>query len=205
MVCLSLIDKDAYDSEWDIINSLNERNDFYDFETCTGMDRNKQQLLYQAWIKGQKHFSRYGNDNKEEYYNNYFIVMDEPSKITGKAIIGYVYTVDKGNDWLWVSMILIDKDYQGKGYGKQTMKLLEEMAIKMGKKTINVDLDINIPEYKKKKNRLFKWYVSQGYSYLKVQDEQLFLEKKIEGVGEAFKRIATEMSGGIVDKITVNF
>ena len=161
------------EEEWEVINDLNERNNFYDFETCTGLDKVKNKTLYESYKDGQKHYNLNGTDNKPEFYKTYFIKLNN-------TLIGYVFVVDKNKDWLWVSMLLIDKYYQNQGYGKKVMTMCECIARDAGKKTINVDLDISIDAYKKKKNRLFKWYNSQGYNYLKVEMGQLFLEKKIK-------------------------
>ena len=169
MNCLEL-QKMKSEEEWTIINDLNERNNFYDFETCTGMDKVKHSKLYKSFIEGQKYYAFNGTDERPEFYTNYFVMLNN-------KIIGYVYVTDKKEDYLWISMLLIDKDYQRQGYGKQVMMLCEMMARELGKRTINVDLDISIDAYKKKKNELFKWYASQGYNYLKVAFGQLFLEK----------------------------
>ena len=160
------------EEEWDVINDFNERNNFYDFETFTGKDKVKDKKEYKSYKDGQKYFNIYGADRRPEFYTTYFIKLNN-------TLIGYVFLVDKKQDWLWVSMLLIDKDYQRQGYGKKVMNMCECIARDAGKKTINVDLDVSIEVYKKKKNDLFMWYNSQGYNYLRVEMGQLFLEKKL--------------------------
>ena len=159
----------------EIILELNEKNKFYDFETITGLDKNKCIDKYKFWVKFF-HSETYKMDFRNNYYL-FLIKLDE-------KVIGYCHlTENNKKDWLWVSYILIDKDYQGKGYGKRVMITLEKEAKRLGKKTICVDIDNKTEIYKKKINNLIRWYASLGYKYVDLRNEGnscFFMEKNIE-------------------------
>jgi GNAT superfamily N-acetyltransferase len=159
-----------------IIFELNEKNKFYDFESITGLDKNKCIDKYKLFVE-KIHSERYLMDFRNNYYL-FLIKLDE-------KVIGYCHLTENNlTDWLWVSYILIDKDYQGKGYGKRVMVTLEKLAKETAKKkTICVDIDDKTEIYKKKNNNLIKWYASLGYRYLDLKHEgnkSFFMEKNIE-------------------------
>jgi diamine N-acetyltransferase len=56
---------------------------------------------------------------------------DKPIAIyDGETPVGFVmYSLDHEGKFLWISRFMIDKDFQGKGYGRATLELLKQIAM----------------------------------------------------------------------------
>ena len=74
-----------------------------------------------------------------------------------------------------ITMICIDEKYRSKGYGKQVIDLLKNGLLKRHKE-LWLDIDVR----KSTKNRLFKYYVTLGFKYQKINpaDGSMLMEWK---------------------------
>lgn len=80
----------------------------------------------------------------------------------------------------WMNFLLIDKKYQGKGFGRKAVELFEGIVRERGQNSM-VDIDIQNPQYISKMPRLVKFYKSCGYDIggINPDDGNLMLFKKI--------------------------
>ena len=97
--------------------------------------------------------------DKKQRGDKLFIIYedDEPR--------GYARTtVRPGCDWFWLSQLLIDKDYRGKGIGTKTVKYFIKCAQTLERECF-IDIDITDPIHSKSKNKLLKWYAGLGFKF----------------------------------------
>ena len=117
------------------------RNDYYVEKRC-GKD---------LWKRGWKVLA-----NDMIYESFYHIILND-------KVIGILTTRDKGVWWKMITMICIDEKYRSKGYGKQVVDLVKNGLLERHKE-LWLDIDVR----KSTKNRLFKYYVSLGFKFGKI-------------------------------------
>jgi GNAT superfamily N-acetyltransferase len=156
--------------QWWRVITMNEKNDFYSYKSMKrvlppSMTRDEYIRMHTDLLKG-------GVEKNADYYKNYLV------SIYGVGIVGWISIKDKSiaNNWTWLNMLLIDKEYRGRGYGTQVLEVFEQHAKDMGKYYCVIDIDIHKQQ---NQNNLLKWYVRNGYNFDSVEDGQFFMKKDL--------------------------
>lgn len=88
------------------------------FETIIGLEVRKDQDHVAPNVTSIAESKIYPEDVPMAIYNN-------------ETAVGFVlYTLDYDDKCLWISRFMIDKDYQGKGFGTAALRLIKEIALK---------------------------------------------------------------------------
>ena len=99
----------------------------------------------------------------ESMKSDNFVVAEKENKIVGYAS----YKIDEKNSHkaLWVDQLVIDDNFQGKGFGKAIMNELEKTAKKEGCRFV----ELSCWEFNKKANEIYKHlgYYVQRVTYEK--------------------------------------
>ncbi len=126
-------------------------------------------------LRNDYYVEEWAKKDPEDYIKRLQNYMDKKQKGDKLFVIyeddeprGYARTtVRRGCDWFWISQILIDKDYRGKGIGTKTVKYFIKCAETLGRECI-IDIDITDPIHSKSKNKLLKWYAELGFKFHEI-------------------------------------
>lgn len=99
-----------------------------------------------------------------------YIVRDE-DKAIGVCSIIYKFggLIDKGEKTAWISIIIGDGTYRGKGIGRIVMKLIEEECVNLGFKFI----ELGVFDFNEKAKRLYEY---SGYKEIGRNEKVIYYD-----------------------------
>ncbi|MEM3676059.1 MAG: ribosomal protein S18-alanine N-acetyltransferase [Thermoplasmataceae archaeon] len=83
-----------------------------------------------------------------------FVLLD------GDKVVGYVSAIPLDESSADIESIAVDPNYQGQGYGRELMKIIEEEMKKRG-------FSVSVLEVRDKNEKALKFYLSNGYRIVK--------------------------------------
>jgi GNAT superfamily N-acetyltransferase len=160
-----------------------------DLNTWTKLVVKNDYYIYDKTIKRpvlRKRYEDYFQNDEDGRHDTLHHICVDGKKIGNLAIRykGFHEELQKNHNWVWITTIMIDEDYRGKGIGTKVFDMLKEKYSQDEWKHIDfisVDIDITQEEYTDRIKPLIKWYKSMGFTPDKINpdDGNLLLEYRL--------------------------